>query len=532
MIRPAPDHPALTAARDAFKRGDMPTAFTQASVATGALPRSSEAWWLLGTAANVQNDIVTAAHAFEQAARHAPPSSPAQAQMMVLRGRPLMGDGRVAEAVESTRSAINTGLHDAASLVKACYTLTHAGLPHEALPLALKAVELNARHAEAWYCHGIIGRALGDIEAADTAFQTATKLTQSPVSAYFNLAYLRRWTPDDNHIAELEALSCQSSLEACRVAYALFKEYNDTGQTEAALDCLQLGAGLAKKLETWTSVEEAAMVAAWKEHLPATRFAARDDRPRSGPKRIFIIGLPRSGTTLIERVLAAHSQVQAIGELKAFGVAARKLCNLDTPARLDPEVIKATVRLDPLDIAEFYTRETAYLHDGSSAYVIDKLPNNHEYAGLIRLAFPDAIIIGLDRNPMDALFGSYKLLFTGAYGWSYTLEDLADHYGHFRDLMAYWKEVLGDDLIEMSLEAVIKDPETEIRRLLEACGLPFEEACLRPHEAKGAVSTASAVQVRKPINAEGVGAWKHYAEHLEPLRQRLADMGYLERAEP
>lgn len=527
MIRPTPDHPALTAARDAFKRSDMRAVLTQARLATGAMPRSSEAWWLLGTAANVQNDIVTAAHAFEQAARHAPLGSPAQAQMMVLRGKPLMGDGRVAEAVENTRSAIKAGLHDVASLVKACYTLTHAGLPHEALPLALKAVELNARHAEAWYCQGIIQRALGDIEAAETAFRTAITLTKSPVSAYFNLAYLKRWTPDNNHIADLEALDCQNSLEACRVAYALFKEYNDTGQYDEALDCLQLGASLAKKLEVWTSAEETAMVAAWKEHLPAQRFANHDDRPRSGPKRIFIIGLPRSGTTLIERVLAAHSQVQAIGELKAFGVATRKLCDLTTPARLDPEVIASAVKLDPLDIAEFYARETAYLHDGKSAYVIDKLPNNHEYAGLIKLAFPDAIIIGLDRNPMDALFGSYKLLFTGAYGWSYTQDDLADHYGHFRDLMAYWKEVLGDGLIEVSLEAVIKDPETEIRRLLDTCGLPFEEACLRPHEAKGAVSTASAVQVRKPINAEGVGAWKRYANHLEPLKQRLGAMGYL-----
>jgi tetratricopeptide (TPR) repeat protein len=527
MIRPAPDHPSLTAAREAFKRGDMPAALIQGRLATQFMPRSSEAWWLLGTAANVQNDIVTAAHAFEQAALHAAAGSPAKAQMMVLRGPPLMGDGRMAEAVETTRAAIGLGLSDAASLVKASYTLTNVGLPQEALPLALKAANLNPNHAEAWYSLGSVQRTLGDIEAAETAFKTAIRLTQSPVSAYFNLAYLKRWTSDHNHIVALESLSCQSSLEACRVAYALFKEYNDTGQYEAALDCLQLGASLAKKLETWTSTEEAAMVAAWKEHLPAGRLAARDDRPRSGPKRIFIIGLPRSGTTLIERVLAAHSQVQAIGELKAFGVATRKLCDLDTPARLDPEVITAAVKLDPLDIAEFYTRETAYLHDGNSAYVIDKLPNNHEYAGLIKLAFPDAIIIGLDRNPMDALFGSYKLLFTGAYGWSYTLDDLADHYSHFRDLMGYWKESLGDGLIEVSLEAVIKDPETEIRRLLDACGLPFEEACLRPHEAKGAVSTASAVQVRKPINAEGVGAWKRYAHHLEPLRARLGAMGYL-----
>jgi len=146
----------------------------------------------------------------------------------------------------------------------------------------------------------------------------------------------------------------------------------------------------------------------------------------------------------------------------------------------------------------------------------------------LRLAFPDALIIGLDRNPMDALFGAYKRVFaTGAHGWSYTLPDLADHYHHFRETMAHWKRVLGDGFIQVSLEALIDNPDSEIRRLIDACGLPFEAACLSPHESKGAVTTASALQVRKPINREGVGAWKRYAAQLEPLRQRLAAMGYL-----
>ena len=268
-------------------------------------------------------------------------------------------------------------------------------------------------------------------------------------------------------------------------------------------------------------------MAAWKAHFPAERFGQSDNRPRPGPKRIFIVGLPRSGTTLIERILAAHSQVQALGELKTFGVVTHRLTRVATERRLAPDVVAAAAALDPLEIAEAYTRETAFLGDGRP-YVIDKLPSNHEYAGLIRLAFPDAVIIALDRNPMDALFGSYKLLFTGAYGWSYDQDDLADHYGHFRDLMAYWKSVLGESLIEVSLEAVIADPETEIRRLVNACGLPFEDGCLKPHESKGAVSTASAVQVRKPINSEGVGAWKRYAAQLSRLRTRLRAMGFAE----
>lgn len=526
---------ALQSAHEALRRGDNESALAAAQQATSLLEgpaapppeKAAEAWWLVGAAASRLDDIFISEKAFAEAARRAPAGTPARAQMLVLRGKPLMADGRVIDAVEATRTAVRLGLEDVPSLVRASYTFTHAGLPNEALPLVLKATARNPRHAEAWYSLGSVHRALGDIKASEAAFKQAIALSPTPpVAAYFNLAYLRRWTPGDNHVAILEGLACQTSLEACRVAYTLFKEYDDMGDRTNAWDCLQVGASLAQKEEPWSSGEEAATVAAWKQHFPATRFTDRDDRPRPGPKRIFIVGLPRSGTTLIERVLAAHSQVQAIGELKTFGIATHKLSGVDDPRRLSPEVIAAAAQIDPLAIAELYQRESAFLHDGS-AYVIDKLPANHEYIGLIKLAFPDAVIVTLDRNPMDALFGSYKVLFTGAYGWSYTQDDLADHYSHFRDLMAYWKSVLGNSLVEVSLEAVIKDPETEIRRLIAACRLPFEAACLKPHEAKGAVSTASAVQVRSPINSKGVGAWKKYQTELEPLRQRLEKMGFL-----
>ena len=518
----------LKSAHEAIRRGNMAVARTAAKAAAVQAPASVEAWWVLGTAAAGMDDFQAAEAAFARAAENAPAGSKLRAQMLSLRGKPLMSDGRVAEAVDSARAAIADGQADTSSLVRVSYTLTHAGLPAEALPLMLDATRRDPDHAEAWYSLGSVCRAMGDIKGAEAAFKKAIELSPTPpVAAYFNLAYLRRWSADDNHVPVLEDIACRTSLEACRVAYTLFKEYDDIGDSQKAWDCLQVGSDLARKIEPWSATEEAETVAAWKAHFPAERFGQSDNRPRPGPRRIFIVGLPRSGTTLIERILAAHSQVQALGELKTFGVVTHRLTRVATERRLAPDVVAAAAALDPLEIAEAYTRETAFLCDGRP-YVIDKLPSNHEYAGLIRLAFPDAVIIALDRNPMDALFGSYKLLFTGAYGWSYDQDDLADHYGHFRDLMAYWKSVLGESLIEVSLEAVIADPETEIRRLVNACGLPFEDGCLKPHESKGAVSTASAVQVRKPINSEGVGAWKRYAAQLSRLRARLRAMGFAE----
>lgn len=517
----------LKTAHAAIRQGNLAQALETARTAVQANPDSAEAWWLAGTAAMGLDNIQAAERAFAEAAHASPLGSRIRGQMLALRGKPLISDGRMAEAVESAREAVTTGLSDVPSLVKLSYTFTHAGLPEEALACILKATQLVPDHAESWYSLGSVYRALGKIEDSEAAFKRAIALSPTPpVAAYFNLAYLRRWTSEENHIPVLENLTCRTSLEACRVAYTLFKEYDDLREPEKAWDCLQVGAELAGKIESWSSVEEAETIAAWKAHFPPGRFLVKDERPRPGPKRIFIVGLPRSGTTLIERVLAAHSQVQAIGELKTFGIATHKLASVENVRRLAPEVIAAAAKLDPIDIADYYTRESAFLNNGS-AYVIDKLPANHEYAGLVRLAFPDAIIIALDRNPMDALFGCYKVLFTGAYGWSYSQEDLADHYAHFRNLMAYWKQVLGDGLIEVSLEAVIRSPESEIRRLLDACGLPFEEGCLRPHEARGGVSTASAVQVRSPINSQGVDAWKRYETQLALLHKQLRRQGYV-----
>ncbi|WP_303830747.1 tetratricopeptide repeat-containing sulfotransferase family protein [Asticcacaulis taihuensis] len=518
---------ALNDARNALKHGNASVAFTAAREATAYDPDDIEAWYLLGSAAAALHEYDVAEQAFDEGAHRAPDKTPTKAQMLTLRAQPLMAAGRPSDAVATLRAALQIGIPDAIGLALASVTLTHAGLPKEAHSLAEKAVTLNPRHADAWFNLGGIRQFMGDTKGAQAAYETAISTSGGRmVAAHHALARLRKWSAAENHIARLEALQCRDGKEACSVGYALFKEYDDTGDTDAAWDALQHAAMLARSAENWSPENEAALTTAWKQHLPPERFAARDERPRSGPRRIFIIGLPRSGTTLIERILTAHSQVQALGELKTIGIVVKRLSGVSGPGLLDPEVIAAAAELDPLDIAEAYTHETAYLHD-DSAYTIDKLPNNHEYAGLIRLAFPDALIIGLDRNPMDALFGAYKLLFTGAHGWSYTQDDLAEHYDQFRNLMAHWKAVMGDGLIDVSLESLIADPDTQIRRLLDACGLPFEETCLSPHQAEGAITTASAGQVRRPINAEGIGAWRRYESQLAPLCARLTEMGYL-----
>ncbi|WP_058753589.1 tetratricopeptide repeat-containing sulfotransferase family protein [Sphingomonas sanguinis] len=526
MTANVPD-PALAAAADAMRRGESTRAMRLAKGVTEQTPANIDAWWLYAQAAMAAGRMTDAERAFAQGASRAAQSS-AQARFLVQRARPLVEEGRLADAVGSVRAAVAAGLRESRDLVLAGFTLTHAGLPGEALPLAEQACAAAPDDADAWYNLGSIREYVGDRPGAQAALERAIAVSGGRfVAASYRLSHLRRWTANDNHIAALEAVTCRTPIEAARVAYALFKEHDDLGHIDAAWDCLQHGAAIMQRLEPWSRDDEAATVAAWRTHLSASAFTERDTAPREGPRRIFILGLPRSGTTLVERILAAHSQVHAMGEPKAFAIAVRRLAKISDAPLLDAHVVAAAVKIPARDIARFYTQEMAPFNGGCPV-TIDKRTQNIHYVGLIRRAFPDAAIVALDRDPMDVLFGAYKRLFAGSHHWSYAQSDLADHFRHHVALVDHWAGISEIGLIRISLEALIADPEPHIRHLLDACGLSFEEACLRPHEAQGAVMTASATQVRRPINADGLGAWRRYSEHLKPLRDRLIHDGLID----
>jgi hypothetical protein len=238
--------------------------------------------------------------------------------------------------------------------------------------------------------------------------------------------------------------------------------------------------------------------------------------------------MPRTGTTLVDRILSSHRDVGSAGELQAMPLAVKQVTGTSSPVVIDPETIAASGSIDPTTIGDAYlVRATQYRPKGG-AWFIDKLPANFLYVGHIVRALPNARIVCLRRNPMDTIWSNYKNLFASQsayYAYSYDLMDTARYYARFDRLMALWERLYPGRVLQLSYEALVADQEGETRRLLAHCGLDWDEACLSFHENKAAVATPSAAQVRRPINADAVGRWRAYADALEPVRAWLEGQG-------
>jgi len=516
--------PDITQAQAARRNGQFALAAQLAAQITRSQPQAVEAWRVWAECALASGAFTEAIGVLDQALAQAGGDQDARARFLVEKAFACAQVGRNAEAFAAADAALGLRVTDPLLLSHLGIALLIVGVYDKALPVLERAHRLNPADADLLNLTGDCQSIMGQTKRAEASFAQAFT-RHGHLAAAYSLSRLRKWDADDNHIDGLRAKAPGNALDAARSGYALFKELDDLGRYDEAWAWLERGAAAARSLGGWSSAQEQATVEAWERYFPASRFAARPPTGE-GPRRIFIVGLPRSGTTLVERILAANPQVQALGELQAFGLAAKRLSGVKSPQLLDAEVVAAAAALDPAAIAERYDRETRYLHAPGKAWVIDKLPHNHDYAGLIRLAFPDAVIIHVTRDPMDSLFGAYRLLFAGPHRWSYDLNDLAGHYVHYRRLMKHWKTCLGPSLVEVALEDLIKDPAARIPQLLAEAGLPFDERCLAPHRANGPVMSASSAQVRAPINAQGVGRWRRYAQGLEPLRLRLQQLGF------
>jgi hypothetical protein len=303
--------------------------------------------------------------------------------------------------------------------------------------------------------------------------------------------------------------------------FALGKELEDLEEWDRAFDAFAKGAAARR---TTIDFDEAAEIEMYQAsaNVFTNKWFDQQQAGHDDPSPIFIVGQPRTGTTLVERIITAHSQVHSAGELKQFGMSVRRLSNYQGPKRHSAALAEAGAELSSEKLGKAYMATTAKFR-GDLPRFVDKLPPNYLYLPLILKALPNAKVIHLTRNPMDACFASFKQLFADAYPHSYEQSEMARHHARYFHLMSTWRERFGDRFFDIAYEDTARDVEPNARALVEFLELPWEDGCLNFHKQDAAVTTASAVQVRQPAHTRSIGRWRRYEKQLQPTCAALLE---------
>jgi hypothetical protein len=362
------------------------------------------------------------------------------------------------------------------------------------------------------------------MEEAGQAFEKALSTDPDFQPAWFFLAQLKKWEPELNHVEELKNILLRREpvgADTSAMHYALAKELEDIGSYEESFAHLACGAKQICQRSAYDSDQDHKLFRELREWYVKSNDQSSVGLEREGP--VFILGMPRTGSTLTDRILSSHSEVESVGELMCFKRAVEEICGRQGQADFFAAFFgEAPLDLPYQDIGARYLEMLSPL-TGNERYFIDKMPMNYVFVGLIARALPKARFIHTPRNPMDTCFSNYKQMFgEGYYGYSYDLEELAEHYKLYRQLMTFWHEQLPGQIYDLQYEQLVAEPESQVRTLVEWLDLPWEPQCLEFHQNKSAVNTASVSQVRQPIYRGSVEKWRKFANQLEPLQTALS----------
>lgn len=435
-------------------------------------------------------------------------------------GAALRALNRNEEAVTHYRRAVAAMPASAAAHNNLGVALQLVGQHEEALAESEQALTLAPDFAEAHHGRGTVLRTLGRLDEARQELVRAIALAPRKAEFYRSLAEAKRFSAGDPHCAMIEALARDmaslSEEEQIHLHFALGKIYDDLGQHERGFSHLVAGNAVKRGQIVY---DEAAVLA----RFGATRglFRAEVMRERAGqgdpsPLPVFILGMPRSGTTLVEQMLASHPEVYGAGEL---GELERAVAALGGPDGVPADIGGAELHR----LGASYVEKVAALAP-RALRITDKMPANFRYAGLIHLALPNARIIHLSRDPVDTCLSCFSILFGGDQPFTYDLGELGRYYRAYQKLMAHWRAVLpAGVMLEVRYEALVGDFEQESRRIVAHCGLEWDAGCLDFHNTRRPVHTASSVQVRQPLYRSSVGRWRPQDDELRPLLDALAE---------
>ena len=418
-------------------------------------------------------------------------------------------------------------LHTACRMLKA-RTLRLVDRSDEAIVLLEGMIAENARNVEAWLLLGHVRREVGQQALAVAAYRRVLELRPEAGDAYWSLANLKtvRFTAAD--VEAMRQLLARSSLlpaERVRLEFALGKALEDEGQFADSFAHYARGNALHRATFAYDPESMAAVVRRSKQLYTARFFAEHRGWGSERADPIFIIGVPRSGSTLLEQMLASHSQVEGTRELSDLSIVVSDLMARTAEDRPPyPDWIAGLGRPEIEAAAAEYLARTQAHRSLDRPHFIDKMPANFSHVGLIQLMFPNAAIIDARRHPLGCAFSCYKQLFVWSASFSYDLGELGRHIRDYTELLEHFDTVLPGRVHRVYYERLVADPAAQLRALLDYCRLPFESGCLRFYENRRIVQSVSSEQVRRPIYSEGVDQWRHYEAWLGELQAALADL--------
>jgi len=404
--------------------------------------------------------------------------------------------------------------------------LNRIGNQSGALEIYEKTLKDYPNQAKAQMSYGHTLHAVGRVDEAIEAYRKCIRLSPEVGEAYWSLANLKIFRFSDEDIENMREQVTTEGGDAddqSHLAFALGKALEDRKEYDESFNFYKRGNAIRRighrhnlKVNVLDSLRQV-------RALPREFFEQRKGWGYDAPDPIFVVGLPRAGSTLLEQILASHSQVEGTAELMDIIAISRKLGDKkrENPAGKYPEALAGLTRDQVRELGESYLETTRIQRTTDAPFFIDKMPNNFQHIGLIHLILPNSKIIDARRHPMGGCFSGFKQLFARGQTFTYGLEDIGKYYRDYVRVMDHWDAALPGRVHRVQYEEMVADTEAQIRRLLDYCELEFEEQCLRFYETERSIRTPSAEQVRKPIYKEGMEQWRNFEAYLDPLKEAL-----------
>ena len=438
----------------------------------------------------------------------------------------LFRQSKAEEAVTQLDILLKRDARNAGARSLKAASLVQIGEYAQSIAIYEKLLREYPTQPKAWMSYGHALKTVGRADEGIAAYRKAIALLPSLGESYWSLANLKTFRFTEGDVAAMRAQLARGDLEdedRMHFHFALGKALEDAGSYEESFAQYEMGNASRKTFVPYDSDDIEDQVRRAKALFTPEFFRARAGHGDPAPDPIFIVGLPRAGSTLLEQILASHSQVEGTMELPNIVAIARRLGGRIKPNE-DTAYPEALAGLDAEAAAALgaeYLARTRIQRKLGRPFFIDKLPNNWLHTGLINLILPNAKIVDARRHPLACCFSNFKQHFARGQRFTYSLADIGRYYADYVELMAHMDRVLPGRVHRVLYEDMVADPGTEVRRLLDACGLPFEDACLRFYENERAVRTASSEQVRQPIFREGLDQWRNFEPWLGPLKAAL-----------